>query len=194
MNTIIETEKIGKNFRIGDFSIIRKNVTIGDNVEITEFCVIGCVPWAFDEKSLDEIPIRLEPRGSIVIGNNVFINSHTDVATGLDKTTFVEDNVVMGQNVIVGHDVHVHKNVRLMNCVILGGYSIVGEGTFIGMDTHVRNRINIGKNCKIGMGSNVVKDIPDNVIAYGNPCKVQCSNTYPTIVMRKIKKEVKKVF
>ena len=32
--------------------------------------------------------------------------------------------------------------------------------------------LNIGKNCMIGAGSVVVKDIPDGVKAYGNPCRV----------------------
>lgn len=36
--------------------------------------------------------------------------------------------------------------------------------------------LNIGKNCMIGAGSVVVKDIPDNVTAYGNPCRVQHKN------------------
>lgn len=193
MNSIVETDKIGKNFKLGDFSIIRKNVIIGDNVEIIDFCVIGCTPLAFDEKSLDEVPIRLIPKGTVIIGNNVFINAHTDIVMGVDGTTIVEDNVVMGQKVLVGHDSHIHKNVRLNNSVIMGGYADIGEYTFVGMGTIIRNRIKIGKNCKIGMGSNVVKDIPDGVIAYGNPCEVQCKNTLPMLAIRRIKREVKKV-
>ena len=32
--------------------------------------------------------------------------------------------------------------------------------------------IKIGRNSVIGAGSVVTKDIPDNVVAYGNPCKI----------------------
>jgi acetyltransferase-like isoleucine patch superfamily enzyme len=41
----------------------------------------------------------------------------------------------------------------------------------IGVGTTIKDHIKIGKNCIIGAGSVVVRDIPDNVIAYGNPCK-----------------------
>jgi len=40
------------------------------------------------------------------------------------------------------------------------------------MGTNVIDSRRIGKNTIIGAGSVVTKDIPDNVIAYGNPCKV----------------------
>jgi acetyltransferase-like isoleucine patch superfamily enzyme len=48
----------------------------------------------------------------------------------------------------------------------------VGEGTWIGAGAVVIPGIRIGKNCIIGAGSVVVKDIPDGVKAYGNPCKI----------------------
>jgi acetyltransferase-like isoleucine patch superfamily enzyme len=40
------------------------------------------------------------------------------------------------------------------------------------MGTNVLNTVQIGKNTIIGAGSNVTRDIPDNVVAYGNPCKI----------------------
>jgi acetyltransferase-like isoleucine patch superfamily enzyme len=36
----------------------------------------------------------------------------------------------------------------------------------------VLDHVKIGKNCVIGAGSIVTKDIPDDVIAYGSPCKI----------------------
>ena len=40
------------------------------------------------------------------------------------------------------------------------------------MGANVLNGIKIGKNCIVGAGSVVTKDIPDNWVAYGNPCKL----------------------
>ncbi|HZW77543.1 MAG TPA: DapH/DapD/GlmU-related protein [Flavobacteriaceae bacterium] len=45
----------------------------------------------------------------------------------------------------------------------IGGNSIIFPG------------VTIGNNVTIGAGSVVTKDIPDNVLAFGNPCKVQKS-------------------
>lgn len=56
-------------------------------------------------------------------------------------------------------------------CTISGGVAI-GECSWIGVGSCVKQGIRIGKNCMIGAGSVVVRDIPDNAVAYGNPCKV----------------------
>ena len=52
----------------------------------------------------------------------------------------------------------------------------MGEGTWIGIGSCVIQGITIGGNSVIGAGSVVVKDIPDGVVAYGNPCKVAREN------------------
>lgn len=43
---------------------------------------------------------------------------------------------------------------------------------FIGMNTTILKGVHIGNNVVIGAGSFVNKDIPDNCVAAGNPCKV----------------------
>ena len=48
----------------------------------------------------------------------------------------------------------------------------VGSGVWIGANTMVMPGVTIGKNSIIGAGSVVTKDIPANVVAFGNPCKV----------------------
>ena len=193
MPTIVETDRIGKKFVLGEYSIIRKNVSIGDDTEIREHCVIGSLPFTFSEKGLLSEQKRLTQTGKTIIGNNVYISCFSNVSLGSTMDTIIEDYVLMNAYVMVGHDVHIHKYAELMNGVIACGYSSIGENTFVGVGTVIRNRVKIGKNCKIGMGSVVVKDIPDGVIAFGNPCTVQGSNTLPTLALRKIVREAKKI-
>lgn len=47
----------------------------------------------------------------------------------------------------------------------------IGNNVFIGMNTIILKGVNIGSNVIIGAGSVVTKDIPDNVVAAGNPCR-----------------------
>ena len=54
----------------------------------------------------------------------------------------------------------------------IAGNVTIGEGTTIGMGANILHHVKIGKNTIIGAGSVVTKDIPDNVVAYGSPCKV----------------------
>jgi len=50
----------------------------------------------------------------------------------------------------------------------------VGSHVWIGGGTTVCPGVTIGSNVVIGAGSVVTRDIPDNVVAFGNPCRVQC--------------------
>ena len=72
----------------------------------------------------------------------------------------------------VGHDVKLADYVHIASHATVTGGVTIGEGTWIGAGTVIRQGIRIGAGCMIGAGSVVVKDIPDNVVAYGNPCKV----------------------
>ena len=48
----------------------------------------------------------------------------------------------------------------------------IGKNVWIGAGVIVLPGVNIGDNSVIGAGSVVTKDIPENVVAYGNPCRV----------------------
>lgn len=49
---------------------------------------------------------------------------------------------------------------------------VIGDSVWIGGNTVINPGVTIGSNVVIGSGSVVTKDIPDGVIAVGNPCKV----------------------
>ena len=56
--------------------------------------------------------------------------------------------------------------------VELGKPVTIGDNVWIGGNTVINPGVTIGSNVVIGSGSVVTKDIPDSVIAAGNPCKV----------------------
>ena len=60
----------------------------------------------------------------------------------------------------------------------------IGENTWIGAYAVIVPGVHIGKNCVIVAGSVVTKDIPDGVVAVGNPCRV----------MRQVSKRDRKYF
>lgn len=78
---------------------------------------------------------------------------------------------------IIGHDVHVGNNSVISSMVNLGGACIVGDNSYIGMGALIKEGVKIGSNAIVGMGSVVYSDIPDGVIALGNPARVARPNS-----------------
>lgn len=71
----------------------------------------------------------------------------------------------------IDHECQIGDYVHIAPGSTLCGNVTVGEGTFIGAGTTIIQGIKIGKWCTIGAGSVVIRDIPDQVKAYGNPCR-----------------------
>jgi len=77
---------------------------------------------------------------------------------------------------IIGHDVSIGRHSVISSMVNMGGACTVGECSYVGMGALVKEGVNIGSNTIIGMGSVVYDDIPDGVIALGNPARVARGN------------------
>lgn len=80
--------------------------------------------------------------------------------------------VNIGRNSSLGH----HNIIGDYCSINLGtntaGHVEIGEGTTIGPGCTIFSYKKIGQNTIIGGGSVVTKDIPSNVLAYGNPCRI----------------------
>ncbi|MEM1325665.1 MAG: acetyltransferase [Bacteroidota bacterium] len=85
-------------------------------------------------------------------------------------------SVIIKRNAAIGHHVKLADFVTINPGAIINSNVKIGTGTTIGAGAVVRDHITIGKNSIIGAGSVVVKDIPDSVVAFGNPCKVYQSS------------------
>ena len=103
-------------------------------------------------------------------GKNVYANFNLTLVD--DTDIFVGDSVMLGPNVTVATAGHpIDPALRLK----VGQFNIpvhIGNNVWIGANSVILPGITIGDNSVIGAGSIVTKDIPENVVAVGNPCRV----------------------
>ena len=107
---------------------------------------------------------------NITAGDNLFVNN---------DCVFVDPGeIIMGDNVMIGpqcgfytanHPLDVEKRIA--------GFEtahpiVIGDNVWLGGGVKVLPGVTIGKNSVIGAGSVVTRDVPENCLAYGNPCKV----------------------
>lgn len=106
----------------------------------------------------------------VSLGNNVYANFNLTLVD--DTYITIGDNTMIGPNVTLATAGH-----PILPSLRMKGYQFnvpinIGKNVWIGAGVIVLPGVNIGDNSVIGAGSVVTKDIPENVVAYGNPCKI----------------------
>lgn len=118
-----------------------------------------------------ETPFRANWGGKFVhLGDKVYANHNLTLVD--DTHIYIGSHTLIGPNVIIataGHPVlpQLREKEYQFNMPVH-----IGKNCWIGAGAIILPGITIGDNSVIGAGSVVTKDIPDNVVAVGNPCKV----------------------
>ncbi|PWM23915.1 MAG: sugar O-acetyltransferase [Clostridiales bacterium] len=115
-------------------------------------------------------PFYCEYGTHIQLGKNFYANYHC-VMIDVAKIT-IGDNCMLGPNVSIytaGHPIH---PVTRSSGYEYGKPVSIGNHCWIGGSVTIVGGVHIGNHAVIGAGSVVTKDIPDNVVAVGNPCRV----------------------
>lgn len=123
-------------------------------------------------------------------GNNIYFGDNCEVNM---NCTFLDDNrIVIGDHALIAPNVQIYTAFHPTNpydrfgepredgsfafCRTQTAPVIIGNRVWIGGGVIIMPGVTIGDNVVIGAGSVVTKDIPSDVIAYGNPCRVVREN------------------
>lgn len=191
---IIEKQKthsimgvIDSNKQIGDdlygYKIIGKQEDIISLM--SQYNIEGCVITIGDNWSRKKVfeqvnqlvpnikwPNVIHP--SVIIASNVKFGKGILVMAGV----IINSNAQLGDfsnyftNCNVEHDCIIDEFASISAGVVLGGKVKVGKYSAIALNATIFDRLTIGQNTVIGAASLVTKNIPDNVLAYGNPVKI----------------------
>lgn len=122
------------------------------------------------ENTWIESPFYCDYGNQIILGDHVFINFNCTI---LDAAV-----ITIGNNVLIGPNVQIYAATHPTDWKIRAqGFEnakpiTIGDHAWIGGGVVVCPGVTIGARTTIGAGSVVTKDIPSDVVAAGNPCKV----------------------
>ena len=106
----------------------------------------------------------------VFMGDKVFANFNLTLVD--DGNIFIGDRVMFGPNVTVATANHPINPGLRARALQYNKDIRIGNNVWIGAGTVIVPGVTIGDNSVIGAGSVVTKDIPENVVAVGNPCRV----------------------
>ena len=118
-----------------------------------------------------ELPFRANWGGAHAHGGSrIYANYNLTLVD--DGHVYIGDGVMFGPNVTIvtaGHPVNAELRERQLQ---YNKDVRIGENAWIGANAVILPGVSIGRNAVIGAGSVVTRDVPDNVVAVGNPCRV----------------------
>jgi len=117
-----------------------------------------------------ETPVHMAYGKNVHIGNCFYANFNLVPVDDID--IYIGNNVMFAPNVTItptGHPVYYNLRKNGAQCSIPVK---ICDDVWIGSNVVILPGVTIGKNSVIGAGSIVTKDIPENVVAVGNPCRV----------------------
>ena len=118
-----------------------------------------------------ELPFHANWGGRHVhFGSYIYANSNLTLVD--DGHIYIGDRVMFGPNVTIATANHPINSELRQKGLQYNKDVHIGENTWIAANVVIVPGIRIGKNVVIGAGSVVTKDIPDNVVAVGNPCQI----------------------
>lgn len=118
-----------------------------------------------------ELPFHANWGGRHVhFGSYIYANSNLTLVD--DGHIYIGDRVMFGPNVTIATANHPINSELRQKGLQYNKDVHIGENTWIAANVVIVPGIRIGKNVVIGAGSVVTKDIPDNVVAVGNPCHI----------------------
>lgn len=117
-----------------------------------------------------EAPFNCDYGWNIEIGDNFYAN-YGCVILDVNRVT-IGDNTMFGPYVQIYSATHPTEPHLRRQGLELGKSVVIGADVWIGGGAIICPGVSIGSNVTIGAGSVVTKDIPDNVVAAGNPCRV----------------------
>ena len=121
------------------------------------------------------VPWPCHPTSHVMSVKKIKFGKYTSPGSGPNQYIQGDNGIIIGNNVQIGPGVSLisaNHNFQNYDLHIESSPIIIGNNVWIGANSVILPGVIIGENVIIGAGSIVTKNIPENSIAFGNPCKV----------------------
>lgn len=124
-----------KNQSIAKTAIIHPGVTLGDNVVIEDYCVIGCPPRGIHPGELETVigdGAVIRSHSVIYSGNTIGRRFQTGNGVNIRESNNIGNNVSVGTHSILEHHIQISDNVRIHSNAFIPEYCCLERNTWVG--------------------------------------------------------------
>lgn len=152
----------GKNFKCGKNCIIEDDVIIGDNVKLGHNVVLKNGTHFGNNIDFADYCCTT---GLCYVGNDINVRTRSTISKGV----IIDDKAFVGAGVMTSHTKNVyHQREKMPKQQYI---TRIGMGAVIGSSSNIIAGVTIHDNVIVGYASNVVKDLIEHGIYYGNPAR-----------------------
>lgn len=164
--------KIGDNSIVEHNAVIHRNTQIGKNCIIRANTVVGAQGFGFEQDSNTGEWTRFPHLGRVIINDNVEIGALNSICVGAIEDTIIDNGVKTDNLVHIAHNCSIGANSILTACAELSGGVSLGAGVWVGPNASIMQKVTIGDNAMVGLGTVVTKNVEDGNVVAGVPAKV----------------------
>jgi len=171
---------IGEGTRVGSMAVIRSGTRIGRRCDIKSGAIIGESGFGF-ERDAENHPLKMIHCGGVRIGDFVEIGSLTTVCRGALGDTVLADYVKIDDHCHISHNCAIGEGTIITACVEISGSVVIGRNAWLSPGCSLVQKITLGDECFIGIGSVVTRCVGAKTRVFGNPARLLPSLPGPIV-------------